>query len=338
MEASDVVVEPLVLPKLQWPMAAMEPLDERLAKVLPAHFKAEKALVVRKNIQMTSNVVTEVAAGAVVKLDRVRKLPGDPKKLRGRVVAPAAGWVTVTSKNLTRVDASAAPADDREDWEYDPRDSYDHYLTRAERCAWPAAKQRAKVAKLLEKEFPAVKLPAAARTSWSVSRIGLPLNCHSDKGVAAAPAGSSSTALSRASTPSRSPVAAADPRRRPPSRRRLAPPAEMAEVVAAQGVAQTQALFGVGDLSGSIEASKCYGSNVSPGKPIANLFMGDERAAGVVPFFRDARARRSPALVGGSCASPRTTSRSSSTSSSARPCASTASTSWRRPARRRPRR
>ncbi|KAH8048198.1 proteasome-interacting thioredoxin [Aureococcus anophagefferens] len=55
----------------------------------------------------------------------------------------------------------------------------------------------------------------------------------------------------------------------------------MAEVVAAQGVAQTQALFGVGDLSGSIEASKCYGSNVSPGKPIANLFMGDERAAGV---------------------------------------------------------
>ena len=66
----------------------------------------------------------------------------------------------------------------------------------------------------------------------------------------------------------------------------------MAEVVAAQGVTQTQALFGVGDLSGSIEASKCYGSNVSPGKPIANLFMGDERAAGVVPFFRDARARR----------------------------------------------
>ncbi|KAH8044109.1 protein-disulfide reductase [Aureococcus anophagefferens] len=128
----------------------MEPLDERLAKVLPAHFKAE-ALVVRKNIHMT-----------------VRKLPGDPKKLRGRVVvAPAAGWVTVTSKNLTRVDASAAPADDREDWEYDPRDSYDHYLTRAERCAWPAAKQRAKVAKLLEKEFPTVKLPAAARTSWS---------------------------------------------------------------------------------------------------------------------------------------------------------------------------
>ena len=59
----------------------------------------------------------------------------------------------------------------------------------------------------------------------------------------------------------------------------------MAEVVAAQGVAQTQALFGVGDLSGSIEASKCYGSNVSPGKPIANLFMGDERAAGVVYFF-----------------------------------------------------
>ena len=163
-------------------MAAMEPLDERLAKVLPAHFKAEKALVVRKNIQMTSNVVTEVAAGAVVKLDRVRKLPGDPKKLRGRVVEPAAGWVTVTSKNLTRVDASAAPADDREDWEYDPRDSYDHYLTRAERCAWPAAKQRAKVAKLLEKEFPAVKLPAAARTSWSVSRMRAFLESKGAKG------------------------------------------------------------------------------------------------------------------------------------------------------------
>ena len=160
----------------------MEPLDERLAKVLPAHFKAEKALVVRKNIQMTSNVVTEVAAGAVVKLDRVRKLPGDPKKLRGRVVEPAAGWVTVTSKNLTRVDASAAPADDREDWEYDPRDSYDHYLTRAERCAWPAAKQRAKVAKLLEKEFPAVKLPAAARTSWSVSRMRAFLESKGAKG------------------------------------------------------------------------------------------------------------------------------------------------------------
>lgn len=161
----------------------MEPLDERLAKVLPAHFKAEKALVVRKNIHMTSNVVTEVAAGAVVKLDRVRKLPGDPKKLRGRVVvAPAAGWVTVTSKNLTRVDASAAPADDREDWEYDPRDSYDHYLTRAERCAWPAAKQRAKVAKLLEKEFPTVKLPAAARTSWSVSRMRAFLESKGAKG------------------------------------------------------------------------------------------------------------------------------------------------------------
>ena len=160
----------------------MEPLDERLAKVLPAHFKAEKALVVRKNIQMTSNVVTEVAAGAVVKLDRVRRLPGDPKKLRGRVVVPAAGWVTVTSKNLTRVDASAAPADDREDWEYDPRDSYDHYLTRAERCAWPAAKQRAKVAKLLEKEFPAVKLPAAARTSWSVSRMRAFLESKGAKG------------------------------------------------------------------------------------------------------------------------------------------------------------
>ncbi|KAH8048199.1 protein-disulfide reductase [Aureococcus anophagefferens] len=119
---------------------------------------------------MTSNVVTEVAAGAVVKLDRVRKLPGDPKKLRGRVVvAPAAGWVTVTSKNLTRVDASAAPADDREDWEYDP--GLLRPLPHQSRRCVAAAKQRAKVAKLLEKEFPTVKLPAAARTSWSVSRM-----------------------------------------------------------------------------------------------------------------------------------------------------------------------
>ena len=45
----------------------------------------------------------------------------------------------------------------------------------------------------------------------------------------------------------------------------------------AEVVQSSNALFGVGDLSDVIEIAKCYGSNVSQGKGIANLFMGDER-------------------------------------------------------------
>ena len=115
----------------------METLEERMAKVCPASFTVcgKGGLIVRKNIQMTSNLVREVGSGTLVRVERVQRLPGDAKKLRGKLVAPVAGWVTVTKANLAHVADEAGPADDREAWEFDARDGYDHYLTRSERCA-----------------------------------------------------------------------------------------------------------------------------------------------------------------------------------------------------------
>ena len=40
---------------------------------------------------------------------------------------------------------------------------------------------------------------------------------------------------------------------------------------------ERMALMGIGDLSDQIKPSACYGLNISAGKPIVNLFQGDER-------------------------------------------------------------
>merc|ERR1719464_2255568 len=36
-------------------------------------------------------------------------------------------------------------------------------------------------------------------------------------------------------------------------------------------------VMGVGDLGDVIEPARCHGLNISPNKPVQNLFMGDER-------------------------------------------------------------
>jgi len=53
----------------------------------------------------------------------------------------------------------------------------------------------------------------------------------------------------------------------------------------------TAARAGIGDLGDSIDRVKCHGLNISAGKPIMNLFIGDER---VSPPSREA-ARGTPA-------------------------------------------
>ena len=68
----------------------------------------------------------------------------------------------------------------------------------------------------------------------------------------------------------------------------------MAEIAAAANGA-SNSLGGISDLSESIERVKCHGLNISQGKPIANLFIGDERVGRVLcpraaPFGLETRA------------------------------------------------
>lgn len=143
----------------------MESLEQRMRKVIPGCFSvaSKGGLIIRKNIQMTSNKVMEAPPGSFVRVDRVQFLPGDGKKLRGHLTAPVTGWVTVTSGNLKHIPEKDT-GETREAWEFDTKDSYDHYLTPSERCAWPVSRQRLKVMERLHFEFAnaGLKLPKVA--------------------------------------------------------------------------------------------------------------------------------------------------------------------------------
>ena len=110
---------------------AAELLETKLKASLPAAMEAARPLIVRRNMPLTSGKVVELSAATVVRVDKLRRLEG---RLRGHVVAPVRGWITLTAKNprfLATYQSDESPV---------AEDGYDAHLTPAARCCWPVAR------------------------------------------------------------------------------------------------------------------------------------------------------------------------------------------------------